>query len=61
MKKLLTLLFAFAVTFSLAMPVFAKKGGSEETNATMTKNQKTKKIKKHKKTNKTEQSTKQTK
>jgi len=40
MKKLFTLLFAAALAFSLAMPVFAQDTGSQET--------KTKKEKTHK-------------
>ena len=34
MKKLLTLLFAFAVAFSLTMPTFAKKDEKKEATAT---------------------------
>jgi len=41
MKKLLTLLFTFAIAFSLAMPVFAYNPGAQET----TKAEKTKKTK----------------
>jgi hypothetical protein len=41
MKKLLTLLFTFAVAFSLAMPVFAQEAGTQETTKT-TKAKKTK-------------------
>jgi len=41
MKKLLTLLFTFAIAFSLAMPVFAAGPAGQET----TKEAKTKKTK----------------
>ena len=34
LKKLLTLLFTFAVAFSLTTPTFAKKGGKKESAAT---------------------------
>ena len=37
MKKLLTLLFTFAIAFSLAMPVFAQDTGGEAPKATKTK------------------------
>jgi hypothetical protein len=52
MKKLLALLFTFAVAFSLVMPVFAQEAAAQET----TKTEKTKKTKaaKTKKTKKTE-------
>jgi len=54
MKKLLTLLFTFAVAFSLAMPVFAQEagGGAQETTTKTkkTKAAKTKKTKKEKTT-----------
>ena len=46
MKKLFTLLFTAALAFSLAMPVFAQDGGSQET--TKTKKEKTHKSKTHK-------------
>jgi ABC-type transporter MlaC component len=48
MKKLLVLLFAFAVAFSMAMPVFAQPTGQDTTTTTTTK--KMKKTKKAKKT-----------
>ena len=41
MKKLVTLLFTFAIAFSLAMPVFAQETGTQETTKT-TKTKKTK-------------------
>jgi len=46
MKKLFTLLFTAALAFSLAMPVFARDAGSQET--TKTKKEKTHKSKTHK-------------
>ena len=49
MKKLLTMLFAFAVAFSLAMPVFAQETGQTTTTKT-TKAKKTKAAKTGKKT-----------
>ncbi len=49
MKKLLTLLFTFAIAFSLAMPVFAQDTAGQEapkaTKAKKTKATKTKKTK----------------
>ncbi len=47
MKKLLTLLFTFAVAFSLAMPVFATgaPAGQDTTKTKKTKATKTKKTK----------------
>jgi hypothetical protein len=49
MKKLLVLLFTFAVAFSLAMPVFAQEAGTQETTKTeKTKKSKTAKTKKAK-------------
>lgn len=51
MKKLLTMLFAGMIAFSLAMPVFAQDtGGQETTKATKTKKTKATKTKKAKKT-----------
>jgi hypothetical protein len=47
MKKLFALLFAVGLTFSLAMPVFARSAGSQDTTSTekKTKEKKTKKSK----------------
>jgi hypothetical protein len=52
MKKLLTMLFALVIVFSLAMPVFAAATGAQDTSATTAKTKKTKmaKTKKAKKT-----------
>ena len=51
MKKLLTLLFTFAIAFSLAMPVFAAgPAGQETTKEAKTKKTKATKTKKAKKT-----------
>ena len=52
MKKLLTLLFACALVFSLTMPVFAQDTGTQEApkSEKKTKKAKTKKAKKEKKT-----------
>jgi len=47
MKKLLALLFTFALAFTMVMPVFAQDTGQA---ATTTKAKKTKKTKKAKKT-----------
>ena len=44
MKKMFTLLFAAALAFSLAMPVFARDAGPQDTTST----EKTKKTKKTK-------------
>jgi hypothetical protein len=49
MKKLLALLFTFALAFTMVMPVFAQDTGQEATTTT-TKAKKTKKTKKAKKT-----------
>jgi hypothetical protein len=50
MKKLLTLLFALAVAFSLSMPVFAQEaGGTEPPAKTEKKTEKKKKVPKEKK------------
>ncbi len=56
MKKLLTLLFTFALAFSLAMPVFAQDTGSQEAPKAekMGKEKKAKKAKKSKKEKKSE-------
>ena len=51
MKKLLTLLFGFALVFSLAMPVFAQDTGTQEAPKAEKKT-KEKKAKKEKKTKK---------
>ncbi len=50
MKKLLTLLFAMAVAFSLCMPVYAQDAGSQE--AAPKAEKKEKKMKKAKKSKK---------
>ena len=57
MKKLLTLLFALAVAFSLSMPVFAQEASGQETTTTQKKEKKAKKTKKEKKQKKTEETT----
>ena len=56
MKKLLVMLFTFAIAFSLAMPVFAQDTG-QTTSSTVEKKTKKVKGKKTKKTEKTEQTT----
>jgi len=45
MKKLLTLLFTFAIAFSLAMPVFASNPGAQETTKSEKKSKKEHKAK----------------
>jgi hypothetical protein len=59
MKKLLVLLFTFAVVFSLAMPVFAQDTGQAAPTTTEKKTKKTKatKAKKAKTTKSTEATT----
>jgi hypothetical protein len=53
LKKLLTLLFTFALAFSLAMPVFAQEaGGTTETPKKEKKMKKEKPAKKEKKSKK---------
>jgi len=61
MKKLLTLLFGFALVFSLAMPVIAQDAGSQEAPKAekKTKQKKEKKTKKEKKSDKMEEAPKQ--
>ncbi len=60
MKKLLTLLFTFALAFSLAMPVFAQEaGGGQEAPKAAKKEKKAKKAKKAKKEKKAEEAPKQ--
>lgn len=54
MKKLLMLLFTFALAFSLAMPVFAQDTGSQEAPKAEKKEKKAKKAKKSKKEKKSE-------
>jgi hypothetical protein len=58
MKKLLTLLFALAVAFSLTMPVFAQEAPATQETTKTEKTKKTKKTKATKeKTKKTEKTT----
>jgi hypothetical protein len=58
LKKLLTLLFTFALAFSLAMPVFAQEaaGGTQEAPKSEKKEKKMKKEKKSKKEKKEKKS-----
>jgi hypothetical protein len=53
MRKLLVMLFTFAVAFSLAMPVFAQDAGQTSSGTTVKKTKKAK----GKKTKKTEETT----
>ena len=55
MKKLLTLLFALAVAFSLSMPAFAQDTGTQEAPKAEKKAPKEKKAKKAKKEKKTKE------